>query len=110
MSKEAGGPISSSSRRQLVARATQPAILAEAPRRGSYGWHWWVDRYPDPGKRDPDMQAFSYFNAYGYGGQAIYVIPSLEAVVVLTCERRKKSQIPLQVFRRFIATSVLVRW
>ncbi|WNR42326.1 serine hydrolase domain-containing protein [Paenibacillus roseipurpureus] len=88
---------------ELVTRSTQPAIIAEAPRRGYYGWHWWADAYPDPGEGNEATQSFTYFNAYGFGGQAIYVIPSLEIVVVLTCEPRKKNQIPLQVFRRFIA-------
>lgn len=88
---------------ELVARSTQPAIQAESPRRGSYGWHWWTDTYPDRTSNDDDIPHLHYFNAYGFGGQCIYILPSIDVVVVLTNDQRKKSKIPLQVFRQTVA-------
>jgi CubicO group peptidase (beta-lactamase class C family) len=89
---------------ERVTRSTQPAIPAAAPRRGWYGWHWWTDSYCE---EENATNSFAYFNAYGYGGQCIYVIPSLETVVVLTNQRLKKENIPLLVFRNHIAPLLL---
>ncbi|MGG1515018.1 serine hydrolase [Paenibacillus oryzisoli] len=94
-----GTPLISPAR---VSEATRAAIPAapQPPRRGFYGWHWWTDTYaPEEG----GGAAFDYFNAYGFGGQAIYVVPALDTVVVLTHDERKKNKIPLHVFRRHIA-------
>ena len=91
----------------LVARSTQPAITVEPPRRGSYGWHWWTDTYPDYKDDVLTTNAINYYNAYGFGGQCIYIIPSLETVVVLTNDQRKKSKIPLNVFRQSIAPHLI---
>ncbi|CAN7579173.1 serine hydrolase [Paenibacillus sp. LjRoot153] len=88
---------------ELVMRSTQPAIRAEAPRRGSYGWHWWTDIYPDSTDNDSSIPSLNYFNAYGFGGQCIYILPRIETVVVLTNDQRKKSKIPLHVFRKSVA-------
>ncbi|CAN7695200.1 serine hydrolase domain-containing protein [Paenibacillus sp. LjRoot56] len=92
---------------KLVALSTQPAVRVEAPRRGSYGWHWWTDTYPDRTDNDASLQSLNYFNAYGFGGQCIYILPSIETVVVLTNDQRKKSKIPLQVFRQSVAPYLL---
>ncbi|MEF2967363.1 serine hydrolase [Paenibacillus sp. M1] len=90
--------------RERIAESVEPAISSEPPRRGRYGWHWWTDTYPDsdgpPGTAAP---LFDYFYARGFGGQYIYVVPSLETVVVLTDDKRKKRQFPGDVFRQFIA-------
>ncbi|MDR6549598.1 serine hydrolase [Paenibacillus qinlingensis] len=91
----------------LIHRSTQPAIHAESPRRGSYGWHWWTDTYPDQTGTGLNTPSFDYFNAYGFGGQAIYIVPSLEAVIVLTNDQRVKKKIPLHVFRTAIAPYLL---
>ncbi|KRE93105.1 serine hydrolase [Paenibacillus sp. Soil766] len=88
---------------ELVTLSTKPAIHVEAPRRGSYGWHWWTDTYPDNIDFESSRRPLNYFNAYGFGGQCIYILPSIESVVVLTNDQRKKSKIPLQVFRNTIA-------
>lgn len=87
----------------LVSCSTGPAIRVEPPRRGSYAWHWWTDSYPDRTDDGSTSNTINYFNAYGFGGQCIYVIPNLETVVVLTNDQRKKSKIPLHVFRQYIA-------
>lgn len=83
---------------ELTLHSVQPAIKVTAPWSGYYAWHWWCDRFEEDGK-----PSFEYFYSRGYGGQFIYVIPSLEAVVVLTDDRRKRDHPPTNVFSRFIA-------
>ncbi|MNP73273.1 hypothetical protein D3C76_1699670 [compost metagenome] len=80
----------------------------EAPRRGAYGWHWWADSYTLEAENTSEL-SFDYFYARGFGGQFIHVIPSLEIVVVLTDDKRKKAQFPGDVFRQFIAPLLLRR-
>jgi CubicO group peptidase (beta-lactamase class C family) len=87
---------------ELVARSVQSPIPVEAPRRGYYGWHWWTDSYPIA-PTDSSTHSLEYYYARGYGGQYIHIIPSLETVVVLTNDKRKKEQHPADVFRQFIA-------
>jgi len=76
---------------ELIARTINPALPAEAPRRGFYGWHWWVD----------SLSSIDYYYARGFGGQFIHVIPSLETVVVQTHDNRKKKEQP-DIFREYI--------
>ncbi|WP_068780927.1 serine hydrolase domain-containing protein [Paenibacillus sp. GM2] len=76
---------------ELIARSVKPALPAEAPRRGFYGWHWWAD----------SLSSLDYFYARGFGGQFIHVIPSLEIVVVQTHDNRKKKEQP-DIFREYI--------
>lgn len=88
--------------RDLVELSTQPSIPVEAPYRGSYGWHWWTDTYFNDSNIPADSP-MSYYYARGYGGQYIYVIPSIQTVVVLSDDKRKKKQVPVDVFREIIA-------
>lgn len=85
-------------RRERLAESVRPAIDVVAPRRGCYAWHWWTDVY-----RENGTASFDFFYARGYGGQFIYVIPSLETVVVLTDDKRKRDRPPAEVFRLGIA-------
>ncbi|WP_042200523.1 serine hydrolase domain-containing protein [Paenibacillus camerounensis] len=87
---------------ELINRSTQTAITAEAPRQGGYAWHWWTDSYTPPDKESPET-AFRYYNARGYGGQFVYVVPELETVVVLTQDHRGKQKPPADVFRESVA-------
>lgn len=94
--------------KELTFRSVQPAVPVEAPRRGAYGWHWWADSYTGEAG-NTSGSSFDYFYARGFGGQFIHVIPSLEIVVVLTDDKRKKAQFPGDVFRQFIAPLLLRR-
>jgi CubicO group peptidase (beta-lactamase class C family) len=64
-----------------ITQTTLPAFTWRqdyGPQRSStYGWLWWVSDGAPP-------SAF----AWGYGGQFVYVVPSLELVVVATTEWR----------------------
>ncbi|MFC4808733.1 serine hydrolase domain-containing protein [Paenibacillus sp. GCM10023250] len=106
--------------RALAARSVQPYIESEEPRRGWYGWHWWSDSYAAGASAGPgaaealtmdaadgaagqEAPALAYFYAQGYGGQFIYVVPSLDVVVVLTADKWRTDRPPGNVFRKFVA-------
>jgi CubicO group peptidase (beta-lactamase class C family) len=76
---------------ELINQTIHPALPADAPRRGFYGWHWWVDK----------LSSIDYYYARGFGGQFIHIIPSLETVVVQTHDNRKKKEQP-DIFREYI--------
>ena len=61
---------------QIVPEAWVDASLTSAPTYEGYGYQWWLD-----GKVDADLPP-DLFMANGHDGQFIYVIPSLELVVV----------------------------
>ncbi|MFD1953001.1 serine hydrolase domain-containing protein [Paenibacillus thailandensis] len=97
--------------KERVLRSIQPAVPANPPNRGHYGWHWWTDSF---GEESPEGRngispttSFHYFYARGYGGQFIYIVPVLEVVVVLTDDKRKRDRHPANVFRDFIAPMLL---
>lgn len=87
---------------ERVRCSTATAIQVEPPRRGGYAWHWWTDQYQKPAG-SVSSPALQYFNARGYGGQFVYVLPSLETVVVLTQDKQGNSKPSLDVFREYIA-------
>ncbi len=61
---------------QVVPAAWVDASLAASPSYEGYGYQWWLE-----GKTDPALPPDT-FAAEGHDGQFIYVIPSLELVVV----------------------------
>ncbi|WP_019910170.1 serine hydrolase domain-containing protein [Paenibacillus sp. HW567] len=95
-----GNPVIS---REQVARSTEAALPVDAPHQGGYGWHWWTDAYP---LASSDGAAMQYYYARGYGGQFVYVLPELAAVVVLTQDKQGKSSAPAEVFRELIAPAL----
>ncbi|MNW54063.1 beta-lactam binding protein AmpH [compost metagenome] len=92
--------------RELVAQSVQPLISVDAPYRGSYGWHWWTDSVSNPADMT-SSPATQYFYARGYGGQYVYIIPSLQTVVVLSDDKPKKKQYSYDVFRQLIAPTLI---
>ena len=65
--------------REWVAQSTKPLSTVGDQAYGYFWWHQWVNAATPEGPRRVDMVV-----ATGNGGQKIYLIPSLDAVVVLT--------------------------
>jgi CubicO group peptidase (beta-lactamase class C family) len=61
---------------QIIPESWIDATLAPSPQYAGYGYQWWLE-----GKVDSELPA-DLFMANGHDGQFIYVIPSLELVVV----------------------------
>lgn len=71
-----------------VARATRRQVATDVPPRGrpdlwGYGYLWWTATTPGD-----DLPACY---AVGYGGQFIYVVPALDAVVVATTDAQSRN-------------------
>lgn len=66
--------------------------------KNGYGYLWWHHSYQDKGK------AVESIEARGAGGQYIFIIPSLKAVVVITSGnyRNGKTQQPEMIFEKYI--------
>ena len=109
----------------MVKRATTPFIETNAPRRGRYGWHWWIDSFVQEadkvidkvdntgvdsvhhGENQSASITLNYYYALGFGGQNIFVIPSLDLVVIITRDQTKRSKPPADIFRQIIAPKLI---
>lgn len=80
----------------LITQSTSAYIPTTPPDRGSYGWHWWTDHISihDEGQ----LVQLPFYYARGYGGQFVFIMPTLEAVVVFTREKNNKKLFPLHLF------------
>jgi CubicO group peptidase (beta-lactamase class C family) len=80
----------------LVPRSRSPWSEQE------YGYGWWIR----------DIAGYRAFNAWGYGGQFIFVVPDLELVVVTTSStdteeaRRGHRRTVMDVVERFVVPAV----
>lgn len=70
-----------------VRHSTASLIEVHAPRKGGYGWHWWISSFT--AGTEPQHEVPYYF-AQGFGGQYIIVVPSYELVTVITADSTKK--------------------
>ncbi len=78
--------------------------LAPLDRNGhQYGYLWWHHRYP------VGDEIIETLEARGNGGQYIFVVPSLQLVVVITSGnfRTGKTRQPEEILRRFVLPAVL---
>lgn len=83
----------------FVHESVQPAIAAQPPERGFYGWHWWVDAVDAASARSASTH---YYYARGFGGQFVFVIPAKESVVVFTRKKQRKGKSVHELFRRHL--------
>ena len=68
-----------------------------------YGYQWWHDTYT------VNEKAISCIEARGAGGQFIFVIPDLDAVVVITSGnfRNRKGNQPRDILQKYILPALL---
>lgn len=64
--------------RQIVPQAWVQTLLAPCKPGGEYGHHWWIGNVSVRG------QQIGWHAALGNGGQRLFVVPSLDLVVVMT--------------------------
>ncbi len=73
-------------------------ILENVPEKNGYGYLWWHNTYQVNGKSVKSIEA------RGAGGQYIFVIPNLKAIIVITSGnyRNGKTQQPELIFEKYI--------
>src|SRR5262245_5096830 len=83
---------------QWIADSIAPQIGA-ADRLFFYGYHWWL------GRSLVDRKEITWASAVGFGGQRLYVVPSLDLVVVVTAGHYAdgmQAWLPLVILHRFV--------
>jgi CubicO group peptidase (beta-lactamase class C family) len=81
--------------KETIRSFIHPFLLAPKPQKAFYGWHWWTSSFSDETGNNTETD---YYYALGFGGQYIVVIPSFDMVVVVTADRFKKKQPPVDIF------------
>lgn len=88
--------------KQRLCEAVKPQLEALLPAKtGYYGWHWWIDEITYHHKK------VSFYYARGYGGQFIFVVPTLQLVVVTTKDQLHKGELPLEWFKQCLLPSYI---
>lgn len=85
---------------EWIAEMTKPRFNAE---NRSYGYQTWLEQ------AEIDGRTIAWIGAYGYGGQRIIVVPSLDMVVVITAgnfETDPQEKVPYELLTRFILPAV----
>lgn len=80
-----------------VDASVQTSISVNPGDRLDYGYFWWLSQTP------ASQRAFS---ALGFGGQAIYVVPDLDLVVVITSNQDKSTNANRPIIREMILPAV----
>jgi CubicO group peptidase (beta-lactamase class C family) len=77
--------------------------LDEASGKNEYGYFWWHNTY------EVDGTKINSIEARGAGGQYIFVIPEMDAVVVITSGnyRNRKTRQPEKIIKEYILKSIL---
>lgn len=85
-----------------IAQSVQPAMKTEPSRHGGYAWHWWTESMIRRSGNGESERA-DYYYARGYAGQFVYVLPTLQLVVVLTQDnKRGRNNPPPDVFHEYL--------
>jgi len=79
-------------------------VLENTEDKNGYGYLWWHHEYQLNGK------TYKTIEARGAGGQYIFVVPSLDAVVVITSGnfRNGKTQQPEMIFEKFVLPGLIM--
>ena len=88
--------------RDWIARSTAAWSTVGDQQYGYFWWHQWVDAATPRGLKRIDMVVAS-----GNGGQKIYVVPSLDLVVVMTGGNYNVSSPPTAIMRRVLLPALL---
>jgi CubicO group peptidase (beta-lactamase class C family) len=88
--------------REWVARSTAAHATVGDQRYGYLWWHQWVDARMPEGPRRVDMIV-----ATGNGGQKIYIVPSLDLIVVMTGGSYNTSSPSMTIMAREILPAML---
>ena len=77
--------------------------LMNVPEQNGYGYLWWHHTYQSKGKTIKTVEAI------GNGGQYIFLIPSLNSVVVITSGNynSRKGQQPEEIFESYILPKLM---
>jgi CubicO group peptidase (beta-lactamase class C family) len=79
---------------EWIARATTPVVAFDEDR--SYGYQWWI------------FHDGAFYAAAGFNGQFIFVMPSLDLVVIMTAnEPGERDQLPRLLFEEFVIPAVV---
>ena len=83
-----------------IAESTTPRLNVEGRPGLFYGYHWWLGRSLVHGRE------VGWTAGFGSGGQRLFVVPSLDLVVVVTAFDPRPA-IPLALLDRFVLPAVL---
>jgi CubicO group peptidase (beta-lactamase class C family)/uncharacterized protein (DUF2164 family) len=75
-----------------IKESTREHIYGNFPESNPYGYLWWVN----------DIEKHKAFHAGGFGGQALYVIPDLQLIFVITSKMDKPHQENKLLVKEFV--------
>lgn len=81
---------------QWIGESTRTHFTCERPI-GDYGYHWWTTK----ARREDGVEVHVYF-AFGYGGQAVFVIEDLDMVMTLLRKPGKDGLVSIQFMKDYI--------
>src|SRR5262249_682596 len=87
---------------QWIEDSITPQIGA-ADRLFFHGYHWWLGRWLI------DRKELTWASAVGFGGQRLYVLPSLDLVVAITAGHyadTMQAWLPLVILNRYVLPAV----
>lgn len=77
---------------EYIQESTREHVYGNFPESNPYGYLWWVN----------DIEKHKSFHAGGFGGQALYVIPDLQLIFVITSNMDKPHQENKLLVKEFV--------